>query len=166
MQINFHQVGGERLYIYYPVILIGISVALLFNPFKVFYFRTRMWLLYSLVSFLHHLNATSAYHFQWRLMLAGVYPVEWRDFYMGDMFCSLTYSMSVSLSDFFSVFIADFQRVSLCSFACTPTTGTTHPSAIRLTCALLGSSVRCQVCGGCYNVSAVTKTPATSSLIC
>ena len=50
MQINFHQVGGEDLYLYYPVILIGISVALLFNPLRIFYFRTRMWLLYSLVS--------------------------------------------------------------------------------------------------------------------
>ena len=34
---------------------------------------------------------------QWRLLLAGLYPVEWRDFYLGDMFCSLTYSMSVSI---------------------------------------------------------------------
>jgi hypothetical protein len=49
MQINFHQVGGDRLYLWYPVILISISVALLFNPIRVFYFRTRMWLLYSLV---------------------------------------------------------------------------------------------------------------------
>lgn len=52
MQINFHQVGGDRLYLYYPVILIGISVALLFNPLRIMYFRTRMWLLYSLVSLL------------------------------------------------------------------------------------------------------------------
>lgn len=52
MQINFHQVGGDNLYLYYPVILIGISVLLLFNPLKIFYFRTRMWLLYSLVSIL------------------------------------------------------------------------------------------------------------------
>ncbi|KAI8933342.1 hypothetical protein NX059_009964 [Plenodomus lindquistii] len=77
MQINFHQVGGDRMYLYYPVILIGLAVAILFNPLKIFYFRTRMWLLYSL----------------WRLLLAGIYPVEWRDFYLGDMFCSLTYSM-------------------------------------------------------------------------
>lgn len=50
MQINFHQLGGETVYLYYPVILIALSVALLFNPIKMFYFRTRMWLLYSLVS--------------------------------------------------------------------------------------------------------------------
>ena len=36
-------------------------------------------------------------HIQWRLLLAGIYPVEWRDFYLGDMFCSLTYSMSVRM---------------------------------------------------------------------
>jgi hypothetical protein len=50
MYLNFSQVGGYHMYLYYPVILIGISVALLFNPTKIFYFRTRMWLLYSLVS--------------------------------------------------------------------------------------------------------------------
>ncbi|CBY00175.1 hypothetical protein LEMA_P013050.1 [Plenodomus lingam JN3] len=77
MQINFNRVGGERMYLYYPVILIGIAVSILCNPMKIYYFRTRMWLLYSL----------------WRLVLAGIYPVEWRDFYLGDMFCSLTYSM-------------------------------------------------------------------------
>lgn len=50
MQINFHQVGGDRMYLWYPIILIGLSVALLINPFRICYFRTRMWLLYSLVS--------------------------------------------------------------------------------------------------------------------
>ncbi|KAL6154711.1 Xenotropic and polytropic retrovirus receptor 1 [Exserohilum turcicum] len=98
MQINFHQVGGERMYLYYPVILIGISVAMFFNPFRVFYFRTRMWLLYSL----------------WRLMLAGVYPVEWRDFYMGDMFCSLTYSMS-GIALFFCLYAHDWNDPSQCN---------------------------------------------------
>lgn len=50
MYLNFHQIGGEHVFLYYPVILIGISVAVLLNPMKIFYFRTRMWLLYSLVS--------------------------------------------------------------------------------------------------------------------
>jgi len=60
MQINFHQVGGDGLYLYYPVILIGISVALLFNPLRIMYFRTRMWLLYSLVSLLINSCETTA----------------------------------------------------------------------------------------------------------
>lgn len=33
---------------------------------------------------------------QWRLLLAGIYPVEFRDFFLGDMYCSQTYSMGVS----------------------------------------------------------------------
>jgi hypothetical protein len=49
MYLNFHQVGGEHIYLYYPVVLVGLSVVILFNPTKTFYFRTRMWLLYSLV---------------------------------------------------------------------------------------------------------------------
>lgn len=96
MQINFHQVGGDHMYLYYPVILIGISVAILFNPLRIFYFRTRMWLLYSLVSIGLRQSSYSTDDFKWRLLLAGIYPVEWRDFYLGDMFCSLTYSLGVS----------------------------------------------------------------------
>jgi len=34
---------------------------------------------------------------QWRLLFAGLYPVEFRDFFLGDMFCSLTYAMGVRL---------------------------------------------------------------------
>lgn len=49
MQLNFEQVGGPDVYLYYPVMLIGLSALLLVNPFKVCYYRTRMWLLYSLV---------------------------------------------------------------------------------------------------------------------
>jgi EXS family len=33
---------------------------------------------------------------QWRLFFAGLYPVEFRDFFLGDMFCSETYPMGVS----------------------------------------------------------------------
>ncbi|KAB5575486.1 EXS family protein [Coniochaeta sp. 2T2.1] len=30
----------------------------------------------------------------WRLFFAGLYPVEFRDFFLGDIYCSLTYAMS------------------------------------------------------------------------
>jgi xenotropic and polytropic retrovirus receptor 1 len=30
------------------------------------------------------------------LLLAGLYPVEFRDFFLGDMYCSLTYFTAVS----------------------------------------------------------------------
>lgn len=36
---------------------------------------------------------------QWRLLLAGFYPVEFRDFFLGDMYCSQTYAMGVSKPD-------------------------------------------------------------------
>ena len=49
MQLNFHRVGGEAMYLYWPVVLIGVSVLLLVNPIRIFYYRSRMWLLYSLV---------------------------------------------------------------------------------------------------------------------
>jgi hypothetical protein len=48
--MNFHQIGGDALYLYYPVVLIGLSVLLLLVPFRICYFRSRMWLLESLVS--------------------------------------------------------------------------------------------------------------------
>ena len=38
--------------------------------------------------------------FQGRLLLAGLYPVEFRDFFLGDMYCSLSYAMAVSPSIF------------------------------------------------------------------
>lgn len=34
---------------------------------------------------------------KWRLFFAGLYPVEFRDFFLGDIYCSLTYAMSVSV---------------------------------------------------------------------
>ncbi|RMZ68291.1 SPX N-terminal [Pyrenophora seminiperda CCB06] len=117
MQINFHQVGGESVYLYYPVMLIGATVALLFCPFKIFYFRTRMWLLYSL----------------WRLCLAGIYPVEWRDFYLGDMFCSLTYSMS-GIALFFCLYAHDWNNPPQCNSSHLRITGflSTIPGIWRL----------------------------------
>ena len=96
MWLNFSQIGGEVMYIYWPVILIGVSqlllnllkssdssvkqlsVFLLFAPIPgFFYSSSRQWMLVSL----------------WRLVSAPFYPVEFRDFFLGDMFCSETYAM-------------------------------------------------------------------------
>jgi hypothetical protein len=77
MWLNFSRFGGEAMYVYWPVILIGVAVGTLFMPAPYFYQRSRGWFLYS----------------NWRLLLAGVYPVEFRDFFLGDMYCSLTYAM-------------------------------------------------------------------------
>ncbi|RVD80482.1 uncharacterized protein DFL_008379 [Arthrobotrys flagrans] len=67
--------GFDR--IWFPVIYVGLVLVVFFNPFKFGYFHTRKWLLYTL----------------YRLFWAGYYPVEFRDFWSGDIFCSLTYTM-------------------------------------------------------------------------
>jgi hypothetical protein len=48
------------MYLYWPVVLIGVSVLVLVNPIRIFYYRSRMWLLYSLVSqWLRHLHCAN-----------------------------------------------------------------------------------------------------------
>ncbi|KIW01587.1 hypothetical protein, variant [Verruconis gallopava] len=75
--INFSQYGTSQMFIYYPVILVGVTFVLLFNPLPILYHRARWWFLTAL----------------WRLFFSGLYPVEFRDFFLGDMFCSQTYAM-------------------------------------------------------------------------
>ncbi|KAK5113431.1 hypothetical protein LTR85_010859 [Meristemomyces frigidus] len=78
MWLNFCvTAGGEPMYIYWPVVLVGLSVVLFFSPPPFFYHRSRRWFIQS----------------NFRLLLAGAYPVEFRDFFLGDMFCSQTYAM-------------------------------------------------------------------------
>lgn len=169
MQVNFHQVGGQHLYLYYPVMLIGISVALLFNPFKVFYFRTRMWLLYSLVSFARPVIIAFI-----NTLLVAVDPC----WCVSRGMARLLHGRHVLLLDiqheckayeaFFLLLLhpTDFNRVLLCSFACIRTAGTTHLNATHLICASLVFFLRCLVYGGCCNVFADTGTLATSFPIC
>ncbi|KAI1818183.1 EXS-domain-containing protein [Poronia punctata] len=76
--LNFTRYGGDELWLYYPVILIVITLLIIFLPAPILWHRSRQWLAYS--------------HF--RLFFAGLYPVEFRDFFLGDMYCSLTYATS------------------------------------------------------------------------
>lgn len=73
---------------YYPILLLGISVLVLIWPFGKTK-SSRAWLLHSL----------------WRLTFSGLYPVEFRDLLVGDIFCSLTYSLS-NMEIFFCVYAA------------------------------------------------------------
>jgi hypothetical protein len=65
------------MFIYYPVLLIGVTFIILFNPLPIVYHHARLWFLEA----------------GWRLFFSGLYPVEFRDFFLGDMFCSETYAM-------------------------------------------------------------------------
>ncbi|PNY23896.1 Protein SYG1, partial [Tolypocladium capitatum] len=78
MWMNFSRYGAEWMYLYYPVVLIAITGAVIFLPAPVLAHKSRRWFVYA----------------HWRLLLAGIYPVEFRDFFLGDMYCSLTYCMA------------------------------------------------------------------------
>ncbi|CDK25005.1 unnamed protein product [Kuraishia capsulata CBS 1993] len=62
----------------WPWFFVGISLGIIFCPFDTFYRSSRAWILTAI----------------WRLLLSGFYPVEFRDFFIGDILCSLTYSIS------------------------------------------------------------------------
>lgn len=103
---------------------------------------------------------------QWRLICAGWYPVEWRDFYMGDMFCSLTYSMGVSRSLSVNHYQTNTPRTSSCSSACMPMIGLTQPNATPRIPDSSAFSLLFPVYGAQYSAFDVTTTPATLSHIC
>ncbi|KAF3002764.1 hypothetical protein E8E14_007441 [Neopestalotiopsis sp. 37M] len=77
MWLNFTRYGSPAMYLYYPIILIFLTLLLIFLPLPIIAHRSRKWFAYS----------------HWRLLLAGYYPVEFRDFFLGDMYCSLTYAV-------------------------------------------------------------------------
>ena len=97
--LNFQQFGHEyrELFIWWPVVLIGATGAVLFFPYKGFYHRSRRWWLYSIL----------------RLMAAGFVQVEFRDFFLGDMFCSLTYAMG-NIEVFFCVYAKKWNNTDQC----------------------------------------------------
>ncbi|KAL8709740.1 MAG: hypothetical protein Q9220_005526 [cf. Caloplaca sp. 1 TL-2023] len=49
-----------------------------------------------------------------RLLIAGVYPVEFRDFFLGDMYCSLTYAMG-NLELFFCLYVHSWNQPAQCN---------------------------------------------------
>ncbi|KAG8628181.1 hypothetical protein KVT40_004054 [Elsinoe batatas] len=85
--LNFRQIGGDAMYLYWPVVLVAATAIILFNPLPIFYPKSRHWFLTT----------------NWRLIFSGVYPVEFRDFFLGDLFCSLTYAMA-NLETFFCLY--------------------------------------------------------------
>lgn len=71
----------------WPWIYFGVMLALFLWPGNHFYAASRRWLQVAL----------------WRLLLSGFYPVEFRDFFLGDILCSLTYTMG-NISFFFCLY--------------------------------------------------------------
>lgn len=65
---------------HWPIIYVVLAGLFLLNPFNVAYLHSRKWFLGVL----------------FRLFFSGFFPVEFKDFWMGDMFCSMTYALGVS----------------------------------------------------------------------
>lgn len=78
----------------FPLVYLGICLFVFLWPGSQFYPASRKWLQ---ITF-------------WRLGLSGLYPVEFRDFCNGDLFCSLTYSMG-NLSFFFCLYARDWRHL-------------------------------------------------------
>ncbi|KAK3325567.1 EXS family-domain-containing protein [Apodospora peruviana] len=86
--LNFSRYGDwEDMYLYYPVLLITLSLIVLFLPAPILHHKARRWFFYS----------------HYRLFFAGLYPVEFRDFFLGDIWCSLTYA-TCNVSLFFCLY--------------------------------------------------------------
>ncbi|KAF4980993.1 hypothetical protein FZEAL_3108 [Fusarium zealandicum] len=98
MWVNFSRYGDPDMYIYYPVILIGFTLLVLFFPGPAIWHRSRRWFAYS----------------HWRLLLAGLYPVEFRDFFLGDIYCSLTYS-TANIELFFCLYAHYWENPVQCN---------------------------------------------------
>lgn len=98
MWANFSQYGNDSLYLYYPVLLIAFTALIIFLPFPFLAYKSRRWFAYS----------------HWRLLLAGIYPVEFRDFFLGDIYCSLTYCMA-NIELFFCLYSNDWENPSQCN---------------------------------------------------
>ncbi|RDA90737.1 hypothetical protein CP533_4051 [Ophiocordyceps camponoti-saundersi (nom. inval.)] len=98
MWINFSGYGGERMFLYYPILLVCITLFVIFFPAPVLAHKSRKWFVYA----------------HWRLLLAGIYPVEFRDFFLGDMYCSLTYSMA-NVELFFCLYVNQWDRPTQCN---------------------------------------------------
>ncbi|KAJ8123374.1 hypothetical protein ONZ43_g666 [Nemania bipapillata] len=96
--LNFTRYGRDELWLYYPVILIFITLFIIFLPARVLWHRSRQWLAYS--------------HF--RLFFAGLYPVEFRDFFLGDIYCSLTYATS-NVELFFCLYARYWENPPICN---------------------------------------------------
>lgn len=77
----------------WPLVFTAMILIMVFWPGHQFYASSRRWLLVAL----------------WRICWSGFYPVEFRDFYLGDILCSLSYSLS-NLSFFICLYGIEWRR--------------------------------------------------------
>ncbi|KOS18856.1 Protein SYG1 -like protein [Escovopsis weberi] len=98
MWANFSRYGNDSVFLYWPVLLITVTVFLILLPAPILAYRSRKWFAFS----------------HGRLLCAGLFPVEFRDFFLGDMYCSLTYAMS-NIELFFCLYARNWEHHTLCN---------------------------------------------------
>ncbi|OAP64773.1 hypothetical protein AYL99_00745 [Fonsecaea erecta] len=96
--LNFRQNSYDWFYIYWPLFLIVLTVLITFLPFPIIYHHARKWWAVSNL----------------RLACAPFYPVEFRDFYLGDMYCSETYAMG-QIELFFCLYVNEWNNPPQCN---------------------------------------------------
>lgn len=77
----------------WPIIYLGVMLIIFFNPAIKMFGISRQWLQIAM----------------WRILCSGFYPVEFRDFFLGDILCSLTYSLG-NLAFFFCVYGVEWKH--------------------------------------------------------
>ncbi len=96
--LNFRTGTRDSMFLYWPVVLIVITLFIMVLPAPILYHKARKWWGFS----------------NWRLLLAGLYPVEFRDFFLGDMYCSETYAMG-NIELFFCLYAQDWSSPTQCN---------------------------------------------------
>ncbi|CAK3837439.1 related to SYG1 [Lecanosticta acicola] len=101
MYLNFSVVaGGFTMFHYWPVVLIGLSAGFLFAPAPVYYPKARAWFLDGVA--------------RMALSVTMLPTVNFREFFFGDLFCSLAYSMG-NIELFFCLYARDWNSPSQCN---------------------------------------------------
>lgn len=115
LYVNFNAGIRTDMFIYWPVVLVGLTLIILLAPVPYLRHRARLWFLQS----------------NWRL-LHPFLPVEFRDFFFGDLFCSLTYVLG-NVEVFFCLYANNWQDPAQCNSRHSRLLGffTTLPGMIR-----------------------------------
>ncbi|KAH3688429.1 hypothetical protein WICPIJ_000568 [Wickerhamomyces pijperi] len=91
--LSFNNFWPDKLNaIYWPWFYLVSMLMIILCPFKILYYDSRKWLIITL----------------WRLLFSGLYPVEFKDFFLGDIFCSLSYTMG-NISFFFCIYATHWE---------------------------------------------------------
>lgn len=145
MDLNFNWIGGGPMYIYWPVVLVGATAILLACPLPIYFHRSRKWFLESLwrtyyptrlpsvvVLFGIVQSGKSMLTLDPGVFLSGLYPVEFRDLFFGDIFCSATYTFG-NIELFFCLYDRGWKDAPQCNSSHSTLFGffTTIPGIMR-----------------------------------